>query len=137
MFETVNDFQASLSNLTTKNEACFKAAFEHQKQLTKPLGSLGKLEEYACFMAAWQGNERPEIELAQALVFAGNHGVCNQGVNPFPQEVTMAMVENFRNGGAAINQLATHSNAELNIVLLSDGQATADITVGPAMTEQE
>lgn len=137
MFETVNDFQASLSNLTTKNEACFKAAFEHQKQLTKPPGSLGKLEEYACFMAAWQGNERPEIKLAQALVFAGNHGVCNQGVNPFPQEVTMAMVENFRNGGAAINQLATHSNADLNIVLLSDGLATSDITVGPAMTEQE
>ena len=49
-------------------------------------------------MAAWQGNERPEIKFAQALVFAGNHGVCNQGVNPFPQEVTMAMVENFRNG---------------------------------------
>ena len=88
-------------------------------------------------MAAWQGNERPEIKFAQALVFAGNHGVCDQGVNPFPQEVTMAMVENFRNGGAAINQLAAYSGADLDIILLSDGQATADITVGPAMSEQE
>ena len=98
MFETVDAFQASLKSLTKRNEPLFKAAFERQKQLTKPPGSLGKLEEYACFMAAWQGNERPEIKLAQALVFAGNHGVCDQGVNPFPQEVTMAMVENFRNG---------------------------------------
>ena len=49
----------------------------------------------------------------------------------------MAMVENFRNGGAAINQLAAHSGADLDIILLSDGQATADISVGPAMSEQE
>ena len=137
MFETVDDFQAALKSLTKRNEAFFTAAFDRQKQLTKPQGSLGKLEEYACFMAAWQGNERPEIKLAQALVFAGNHGVCNQGVNPFPQEVTMAMVENFRNGGAAINQLAAHSEADLNIILLSDGQPTADITIGPAMSEPE
>lgn len=137
MFETVNEFQDSLNGLTKRNEVFFKAAFERQKQLTKPPGSLGKLEEYACFMAAWQGNERPEITFAQALVFAGNHGVCNQGVNPFPQEVTMAMVENFRNGGAAINQLAKHSNAELNTILLSAGKPTADITIGPAMTEKE
>ena len=137
MFETVNNFQDSLNGLTKRNEAFFEAAFERQKQLTKPPGSLGKLEEYACFMAAWQSNERPEIKLAQALVFAGNHGVCNQGVNPFPQEVTMAMVENFRNGGAAINQLAKHSNAELNTILLSAGKPTADITIGPAMTEKE
>ena len=75
MFETVDDFQASLKCLTKRNEAFFTAAFDRQKQLTKPLGSLGKLEEYACFMAAWQGNERPEIKLAQALIFAGNHGV--------------------------------------------------------------
>ena len=137
MFETVSDFVASLNGLTKRNEIFFKAALERQKHLTKPLGSLGKLEEYACFMAAWQGKERPEINLAQALVFAGNHGVCDQGVNPFPQEVTMAMVKNFQNGGAAINQLAEHSGAELNIILLSDGRATLDITIGPAMSEQE
>ena len=62
MFETVNDFQYSLNGLTKRNEVFFKAAFERQKQLTKPPGSLGKLEEYACFMAAWQNNERPEIK---------------------------------------------------------------------------
>ena len=55
MFETVDDFQASLNGLTKRNEAFFEAALERQKQLTKPPGSLGKLEEYACFMAAWQG----------------------------------------------------------------------------------
>ena len=137
MFETVNEFQDSLNGLTKRNEVFFKAAFERQKQLTKPPGSLGKLEEYACFMAAWQGNERPEIKLAQALVFAGNHGACDQGINPFPQEITLQMVENFNKGGAAINQLALQNGAELNVILLAEGKQTSDFTKGPAMSEEE
>ena len=89
------------------------AARNRQAELTKPPGSLGRLEELAVFMAGWQGRARPRIDRAQALVFAGNHGVCAQGVNPFPVEVTAQMVENFRNGGAAINQLCRLSGADL------------------------
>jgi nicotinate-nucleotide--dimethylbenzimidazole phosphoribosyltransferase len=109
------------------------AARNRQAELTKPPGSLGRLEELAVFMAGWQGRARPRIDRAQALVFAGNHGVCAQGVNPFPVEVTAQMVENFRNGGAAINQLCRLSGADLQVIALDLDRPTADFTQGMAM----
>ncbi|QAR24876.1 nicotinate-nucleotide--dimethylbenzimidazole phosphoribosyltransferase [Paracoccus denitrificans] len=109
------------------------AARDRQDQLTKPPGSLGRLEELAVFMAGWQGRERPKIERAQALVFAGNHGVTAQGVNPFPVEVTAQMVENFRKGGAAINQLCRLAGAELQVIALDLDRPTGDFTQGMAM----
>ena len=72
------------------DEAAAQDARARQNQLTKPPGSLGRLEEFAEFIAGWQGRSRPDIEKSQALVFAGNHGVCAQAVNPFPQAVTAA-----------------------------------------------
>ena len=114
-----------------------RAAIDRQNSLTKPPGSLGRLEGLAAFMAGWQGTARPTIDRAQAVVFAGNHGVCAQGVNPFPQDVTAQMVANFENGGAAINQLCRATGAELSVVALDLDQPTGDITQGPAMSEQE
>ncbi len=113
------------------------AAQARQMQLTKPPGSLGRLEELACFMAGWQRTEHPRIEKAQALVFAGNHGVCAQGVNPFPQAVTALMVENFARKGAAINQLCDVADATLRVVPLELERPTADITEAPAMSADE
>ncbi|RDC68469.1 hypothetical protein DLJ49_20040, partial [Rhodovulum sp. 12E13] len=69
--------------------------------------------------------------------FAGNHGVCAQGVNPFPQAVTAQMVANFRAGGAAINQLCGLAGAELSVVALDLDRPTADFTQAPAMTEPD
>lgn len=117
--------------------AAVEAARARQTQLTKPPGSLGRLEELAAFMAGWQGTDRPRIGRAQAIVFAGNHGVCAQGVNPFPQAVTGLMVANFEAGGAAINQLCRIAGAELKVVALDLDQPTADFAEGPAMTEAE
>lgn len=114
-----------------------EAAIARQNQLTKPPGSLGRLEELATFVAGWRGIEFPEINEAQALVFAGNHGVCKQGVNPFPQAVTAQMVANFEAGGAAINQLCRMSGATLSVVPLNLDHPTADFTSGPAMSETE
>lgn len=108
-----------------------------QACLTKPAGSLGRLEELALFMAGWQRSPRPQIRRAQALVFAGNHGICAQGVNPFPQTVTAQMVANFRAGGAAINQLCRASGAALSVIALDLDHPTGDFTEGPAMTEPE
>ncbi len=88
-------------------------------------------------MAGWRGTPRPRIDRAQALVFAGNHGICAQGVNPFPQAVTALMVANFKAGGAAINQLCRIAGAELTVVPLDLDRPTADFTEGPAMTEAE
>ncbi|NDW00348.1 nicotinate-nucleotide--dimethylbenzimidazole phosphoribosyltransferase [Salipiger sp. PrR002] len=123
--------------LPTADEAAAQDARARQTSLTKPPGSLGRLEELAVFMAGWQATPRPEITRAQALVFAGNHGVCAQGVNPFPQEVTAQMVANFEAGGAAINQLCRASGAELAVIALDLDRPTADITEGPAMSEAE
>ena len=123
--------------LPTADEAAAQDARARQMSLTKPPGSLGRLEDLAVFMAGWQGAARPRLDKAQALVFAGNHGVCAQGVNPFPQEVTAQMVANFEAGGAAINQLCRAAGAELSVVALDLDRPTADITEAPAMTEAE
>jgi nicotinate-nucleotide--dimethylbenzimidazole phosphoribosyltransferase len=88
-------------------------------------------------MAAWRGTARPEIWRAQALVFAGNHGICAQGVNPYPQEVTAQMVANFEAGGAAINQLCAVNGAALSVIALDLGRPTGDFTEGPAMSEAD
>ncbi|TMV35952.1 nicotinate-nucleotide--dimethylbenzimidazole phosphoribosyltransferase, partial [Thioclava sp. BHET1] len=77
-----------LADLTAFDTEKAEAARARQMSLTKPPGSLGRLEDLAIFMAGWRGVERPRIAEAQALIFAGNHGICARGVNPFPQEVT-------------------------------------------------
>ena len=115
------------------DEAAAEAARDRQDELTKPPGSLGRLEELAIFMAGWQGRAQPRIERAQALVFAGNHGVTAQGVNPYPVEVTAQMVANFENGGAAINQLCRLAGADLQVVALDLDRPTADFTRGMAL----
>ncbi|WP_374427918.1 nicotinate-nucleotide--dimethylbenzimidazole phosphoribosyltransferase [Paracoccus sp. (in: a-proteobacteria)] len=119
--------------MKTFDESAAAAARARQSQLTKPPGSLGRLEELAVFMAGWQGRERPRIDHAQALVFAGNHGVTQQGVNSFPPEVTAQMVANFERGGAAINQLCRIAGADLRIVALDLERPTADFTRGMAL----
>lgn len=135
---------AALADLTTVADRlpaadtdAAAAARARQNSLTKPPGSLGRLEEIAEFMAAWRATARPEIWKAQALVFAGNHGICAQGVNPYPQEVTVQMVANFQNGGAAINQLCRANGADLNVIALDLDRPTADFTQGPAMSKAE
>ncbi|TQS72907.1 nicotinate-nucleotide--dimethylbenzimidazole phosphoribosyltransferase [Rhodobacteraceae bacterium] len=113
------------------------AARLRQDSLSKPPGSLGRLEDLALFMAEWQDTDRPAITTAQAVVFAGNHGICAQGVNPFPQSVTAQMVANFQRGGAAINQLCRANGADLAVVALDLDTPTADFTQQPAMTADE
>ena len=123
--------------LPVADDRAAEAARARQNALTKPPGSLGRLELLAEFMAAWRATARPAIGRAQALVFAGNHGICAQGVNPYPQEVTAQMVANFRSGGAAINQLCALNDADLSVVALDLDRPTGDFTQGPAMTETD
>ena len=123
--------------MTSFDDTAAEAARARQNSLTKPPGSLGRLEDLAVFMAGWQGRARPRLDRAQALVFAGNHGIVAQGVNPFPAEVTALMVANFQAGGAAINQLCRVAGADLSVVPLDLDRPTGDFTQGPALDEAE
>ncbi|CBL44403.1 Nicotinate-nucleotide--dimethylbenzimidazole phosphoribosyltransferase [gamma proteobacterium HdN1] len=91
-------------------------ARQRQNQLTKPQGSLGRLEAIAVRLAALQDTETPHIDKVAISVFAGDHGVVEEGVSAFPQAVTTEMMKNFVAGGAAISVLARHLNATLRVV---------------------
>lgn len=91
-------------------------ARERQNQLTKPPGSLGRLEDVAIHLAALQHTQRPAVDPVQISIFAGDHGVVAEGVSAFPQIVTVEMQRNFINGGAAISVLARHLGATLEVI---------------------
>jgi nicotinate-nucleotide--dimethylbenzimidazole phosphoribosyltransferase len=118
------------------DEDAADTAQRRQKNLAKPQGSLGRLEELAVWCAGWQGQNPPTADDVQILVFAGNHGVTARGVSAFPSEVTVQMVANFAAGGAAINQLANQQSADLTVIDLDLEAPTADFTVEPAMSEE-
>ncbi len=131
-----DDIRALILQMPRPDEAAAAAAREREGQLTKPAGSLGRLEEIAEWMAAWQGSARPHVDRPLAAVFAGNHGVVAQGVSPFPQSVTQAMVANFTAGGAAINQICKTFDISLKVYELALELPTGDITQEPAMDER-
>ena len=111
------------------------AVCARQSQLTKPPGSLGRLEELVEWLARWQGAGMPTLDRVEIIVFAGNHGVAAQGVSPYPAAVTAQMVANFASGGAAINQLAGLAHAALRVIPLDLDAPTRDLAVEPAMDE--
>jgi len=123
-----------------------------QALLTKPRGSLGRLEALSIQMAGITGQARPRIEHKVIVVMAGDHGVAAEGVSAYPQEVTAQMVFNFLRGGAAINVLARHAEARVVIVDMGVADAmpphpdlvdrkvapgTRSITRGPAMSRDQ
>src|SRR3982750_3215790 len=87
------------------NEEAVDAVRMHDAQLTKPPGSLGRLEDLVEWLARWQGKATPTLENPMVAIFAANHGVTDQGVSAFPREVTAQMVANFTAGGAALRTL--------------------------------
>lgn len=136
-FGTVEAFSRLLCDLPQEEGAARAAASARNGELTKPPGSLGRLEDLAVWYAAWRGDPRPAIRAPQVIVFAGNHGVTAQGISAFPSEVTVQMVANFKAGGAAINQLAGLAGARMDVHALDLDRPTADFTKGPAMTGPE
>jgi nicotinate-nucleotide--dimethylbenzimidazole phosphoribosyltransferase len=130
-------FEAALRALPAPDAAAIAQARARQAELTKPAGSLGRLEEIALFMAGWQGTALPRADRVVAALFAGNHGVAARGVSAFPAEVTAQMVANFQAGGAAINALAALCGAQLSVVPLQLDRPTGDIAARPAMTADE
>ncbi|SFI96243.1 nicotinate-nucleotide--dimethylbenzimidazole phosphoribosyltransferase [Thermoflavimicrobium dichotomicum] len=89
---------------------------KHVNQLTKPLGSLGQLEQIAIRLAGIQGKKIPDVSRKAVIVMCGDHGVARSGVSAYPPEVTGLMIHNFVQGKAAINVLARLAGAEVHVV---------------------
>ena len=106
----------TLSRIKPVNAELLKQAQALLDNKTKPLGSLGRLEEFGRRIAAISGNLAPDISKKVVFTFAGDHGVTEEGVSLFPREVTSQMVFNFLAGGAGINVLARHVGADVRVV---------------------
>lgn len=136
-FNSLDDISEFCRALPAGDADAAGAAAQRQQNLTKPPGSLGRLEELAIWLARWQQNATPRLERVTIAVFAGNHGIAARGVSAYPPEVTAQMVANFAAGGAAINQLATLAGAELNVVPLELERPTRDFTIAAAMDTED
>src|SRR5689334_2065931 len=133
----LDEIRALLSQLPGPDLAAGTAAAARQAQLTKPAGSLGRLEELAIWLATWQAKHPPSVGQPRTLVFAGNHGVAGRGVSAYPAAVTAQMVQNFIAGGAAVNQLCRVFDAGLKVYEMNLDRPTGDIAAEPAMSEEE
>lgn len=129
------DIYRLVSQFSSEDASAVAAWSAREPQLTKPAGSLGRLEQITRHLSAWQGQHPPRLARLRARIFAANHGVASLGVSAFPAAVTEQMVINFQNGGAAINQLCDLFGIALSVDALSLDRPTADFTLGPAMSE--
>lgn len=149
---SMNALQTLIYQIKPPDVAAMRMARERQDNLTKPLGSLGRLERLSLQIASITGNPRPHLQHKVITTMAADHGVVAEGVSAFPQEVTPQMVLNFLHGGAAINVLARHVGARVVVVdmgvaaklaphpALIDKKVapgTGNITQGPAMSAEQ
>jgi nicotinate-nucleotide--dimethylbenzimidazole phosphoribosyltransferase len=133
----LDEIRALLAHLPGPDREAAEATTRREAQLTKPAGALGRLEELSLWLATWQARHPPRVERPRTLVFAANHGVAARGVSAYPAAVTAEMVKNFIAGGAAINQICRIVDADLRVYEMNLETPTADITQGPAMSEEE
>jgi nicotinate-nucleotide--dimethylbenzimidazole phosphoribosyltransferase len=137
IIQSLDDIREALDSLPSGDANASSKATDREPRLTKPFGSLGRLEEISQWLCHWQGHHPPTMSTPKAHVFAGNHGVVNQGISAFPAEVTAQMVANFKAGGAAVNQLCQAFGVSFSIDTLSLDRPTGDFTEMPAMSEAE
>ncbi|PUB35129.1 nicotinate-nucleotide-dimethylbenzimidazole phosphoribosyltransferase [Pseudomonas sp. GV105] len=141
-----------LNPCKASDASAYQHALARQQQLTKPAGSLGRLEALAVQLAGLQGRVKPAMEQVWIAIFAGDHGVVAEGVSAYPQAVTGQMLHNFVAGGAAISVLAQQLAAQLEVIDLGTvtpslnlpgvrhlniAAGTANFVNGPAMTEAQ
>jgi nicotinate-nucleotide--dimethylbenzimidazole phosphoribosyltransferase len=142
----------SIKAIATLDRAMGQKAQARLDMLTKPQGSLGRLEEFARRLVEITGAEMPVLDKKAVFTFAGDHGVASAGVSAFPKEVTPQMVLNFLRGGAGINVLARHAGADVVVVDMGVDyefehapglvhakvmRGTKNMLEGPAMTRAE
>lgn len=138
--------------IPTPDSSIVEKARQRQNMLTKPTGSLGRLEDLSVQIAAIQHTLKPDVSRKVVVVMAGDHGVTREGVSAYPADVTPQMVHNFLQGGAAINVLARQAGARVSVVdmgVAADfppgsgvidckiARGTANMATGPAMSRME
>ena len=148
----MNSIESTIARIKPVSQELLQQAQSRLDNKTKPLGSLGRLEEFARRIVAISGNTDPDISKKVVFTFAGDHGVTEEGVSLFPREVTPQMVLNFLSGGAGVNVLARHVGADVRVVdvgvdydfggvagLLHKkvARGTKNFAKGPAMTREE
>ncbi|HKF91895.1 MAG TPA: nicotinate-nucleotide--dimethylbenzimidazole phosphoribosyltransferase [Acidimicrobiia bacterium] len=134
MTATANAFEAAAAAVGSLDDGAGDAAAEHHDRLTKPRGSLGRVESLGVRLAAITGASPPPVPAPAAVaVFAGDHGVLDEGVTPWPQDVTAQMVQNFLAGGAAINVLARQTGTR--VIVVDVGVAT-DLDAAPGLVRE-
>ena len=144
--------EATIDNIKQLDGAAMAKARKRQDMLTKPAGSLGRLEDISVQLAGILGQAVPKIQEKVVILAAADHGVAADGVSAYPQEVTAQMVANFLNGGAAINVLARHAGTRVviidagvataipshpDLISLKIGKGTASMANGPAMSTEQ
>jgi nicotinate-nucleotide--dimethylbenzimidazole phosphoribosyltransferase len=141
-----------ITTIQPLDEPAMRSARARQDTLTKPPGSLGRLEELSIQLAGIKADPFPSVERKAVIVMAADHGVASEGVSAYPAEVTAQMVQNFLGGGAAINVLARLAEARVSVVDIGVAVefgsvsgliqrkvmcGTRSLAQGPAMTRQE
>ena len=132
-----DDIRGLLSRLPGPSVEAVAAVRAREAELVKPTGALGRLEDLAEWLAAWQGKAPPRVARPLVAIFAGAHGVTAKGVSAYPAEVTSQMLGAFSGGGAAINQICATFDIGLKVFDLASDRPTPDITERAAMSEQE
>ncbi|MEK8211869.1 nicotinate-nucleotide--dimethylbenzimidazole phosphoribosyltransferase [Paenibacillus sp. FSL L8-0463] len=147
----ISALEEVIGRIVPADEQAILRAGDRLNSLTKPPGSLGRLEALAVRLAGISGVEQPSYGKRTVVVMAADHGVCSEGVSAFPQEVTVQMAHNFLSGGAAVNVLARQGGAEVKLVDIGIGgdlshpelidrkvrRGTCNMAQGPAMSREE
>lgn len=146
------NLKEAIEAIQPADRECLRRARVRLDRLTKPVGSLGRLEELAACYVAMTREERPKVPRAAIFTFAADHGVASEGVSAYPSSVTAQMVLNFLRGGAAVNVLASHIGAEVlvvdigvahefgplpNLIARKVAPGTKNLTREPAMSREE
>ena len=149
---TLRRIDALVDEIADVDVTAMDAARARQATLTKPAGSLGRLEELAVQIAGMRGAAVPSVARKAVIVMAGDHGIAAQGVSAYPAEVTAQMVANYARGGAAVNVIARTLGARVVVVdigvrvpIVADAlvrsrriaAGTADFSLAPAMSRED
>ena len=131
-----DSLRALLRDLPPADEKSRAALADRAAQILRPAGALARLDEIAVFIGGWQRCVTPIIERPVALIFAGDHGVAADGVSAYPQDVTGAMLQAFRQGVSSINALATVAGAEVIAIDCGVGVPTANFRHEAALSNE-